>query len=205
MGTLQLNVRMGEIPDEVVEWVLQHPVEAGEQFTRFLQNNARMQVVVKDFPIWKTINLGTGPKTADDFRRDLKAADCQIGDWGNDILGKPAFQVSPEPKTVNLVNVSGRELGFDRNATTREIWDRAQELGLELCPNEVGPQLRLQYLDQPMGERLRVAMKPIADSSGNLLVFRVDRDEDGLWLGGYRGFPDFVWCPDRRWVFVSRK
>lgn len=199
-GRINLNILER---DKLQQEVIANPDRFAREFERFLQNGGRMRVVVKDFPIWKTINLGTGLVSADDFRTALGKAGCKIGDWGNDILGQPAFQVSPEPKTANLVKVSGRELGFDRDATTQEIWDRALELELELCPNEVGPQLRLQYLDQLMGEWLRVAMKPI-DSDGNLYVFNVGRGGDGLWLDGTYGNPVSVWDPVDRWVFVSR-
>ena len=52
------------------------------------------------------------------------------------------------------------------------MYKRARELGLELVPAEVGPQLRLQYKDQPIGEMLYIAMEPIAESdSKNTYVF----------------------------------
>jgi hypothetical protein len=191
--------------DRLQNEVISNPDCFVQEFERFLQNGGRTQVVVKNFPFWKTINLGTGLMTAEDFRAALKQAGCKIGDWGNDILGQPAFHASLESKGVHLVSVSGRELGFDRNATTQEIWGRARELELELCPNEVGPQLRLQYLDQPMGEWLLVAMEPITGSDGDPFVFLVERDERGLWLDGDCGNPDDVWRPDDRWVFVSRQ
>ena len=42
MGVLQNNVDLEEVPDSVVEWALQHPKEAGKQFTAFLRNGCRM-------------------------------------------------------------------------------------------------------------------------------------------------------------------
>ncbi|MDP2933520.1 MAG: hypothetical protein Q8N81_05320, partial [bacterium] len=154
------------------------------------------------FPIWKTIKLGTGLKTAYDFRQALKQSGCKIGDWGNDILGKPAFTASETETEIDLVNVSVAELGFKDGATRKDIYDKAKELGLELCPNEVGPQLRLQYEDQPIGEWLRVAMGPLSDSVGSLYVFRVGRDGIGLWLSGSNGYPVSFWGGDIRFVFV---
>ena len=79
---------------------------------------------------------------------------------------------------------------------------RAKELGLELCPAEVGPQLRLQYKDQPNGEWILIAMEPITDSDGDLLVFRVKCLVSELWLNSYDGNPDAFWNPDSQWVFV---
>lgn len=51
-GTLQNNVNIGDVPDATAEWVFQHPVEAGEQFTLFLKNGAQVLIgKVETIPI----------------------------------------------------------------------------------------------------------------------------------------------------------
>jgi len=152
---------------------------------------------------WKTIKLGTGLKTADDFRKAFKASGNRIGDYANDILGKPAFSAAAKESELELVKVSVKELGFKNGATRQEIYQRAQELGLKICPNEVGPQLRLQYENQPNGEWVLVAMEPISDSDGYLLLFHVTHDDGGQWLGSYCGGPDDVWDADHVFVFCK--
>ncbi len=158
---------------------------------------------VVNLDIWKTIKLGTELKTVDDFRRQIGNYGRRIGDWANDILGKPAFTISDEEFEVDLVIKSVAELGFPNGATRAQIYDRAISLGLELCPAEVGPQLRLQYLDQPKDEWLRIAMEPIADSVGDLYVFNVGHAGDDRWLNVHSGHPDRHWSADNRWVFVQ--
>lgn len=158
-----------------------------------------------EFHVWKSIKLGTGFKTADDFRRALKAEGCRIGAWGDDILGKPAFTASDVEMTLDLVNVSVADLGFKKGATRKDIYERALSLGLELCPAEVGPQLCLQYQDQPRGEWLLIVMEPIRDSSADLNVFSVEHNDDGRWLYGDNGYPDLFWHAGHRWVFVRRR
>ncbi len=157
---------------------------------------------VSNFPIWKTIKLGTGLKTADDFRKALKANGHRIGDWGNDILGKPAFTVADKETEIDLVVVSNADLGFKKGACLKDTYERALEMGLVLCPNETGPQLRLQYIDQPMGEWLLIAMDPIKDSGGGLSVFSVEHRGDGAWLDGDDGHPVDGWRADDRFVFA---
>lgn len=151
--------------------------------------------------IWKTIKLGTGLRTANDFRRALQTGGFRIGSWGNDVLGKVVFKTASEETVVDLVNTSVAELGFKNGAIRKDIYRWALELGLELCPAEVGPQLRLQYKDQPKYERLLIAMKPITGSSGRTSVFRVEHGNNGLGLGG-RGHPGDFWDGNRRWVFI---
>jgi len=103
---------------------------------------------------------------------------------------------------IDLVVVSNDDLGVKKGAYFKDTYKRALELGLVLCPNEVGPQLRLQYTDQPMGEWLLIAMDPIEDSDGDLSVFRVGRDGVGAWLFGYYGHSGRRWSADSRFVFA---
>ncbi len=157
------------------------------------------------FQIWKTIKLGTGLNTANDFRDALKESGYRIGDWGDDILGQFAFTVSYTEREVDLVNISVAELGFKDRATRKDIYDRALEFGLELCPAEVGPQLRLQYPDQSKDEWLRVAMEPIADSDGVLHVFDVNHGGGERWLDGGDGRPGRFWNGGIHWLFLRSK
>lgn len=157
------------------------------------------------FNVWKTIKLGT-LKNADEFRKALKKDGFKIGDWGNDILGKPAFTVpSAEEEEVQLANVSVADLGFKNGANYGDICAKAKELGLELCPNEVGPQLRLQYKDQPKGEYLCIAMEPITDPGGRLHIFNVGHGDGDLWLDCFSGNSVSFWGASFRFVFRLRK
>ncbi|PIT92392.1 MAG: hypothetical protein COU08_02710 [Candidatus Harrisonbacteria bacterium CG10_big_fil_rev_8_21_14_0_10_42_17] len=103
---------------------------------------------------------------------------------------------------VDLVVRSVNELGFPEGALYDTIIARARERGLDLCPAEVDPQLKLQYTDQPMDEWLHIAMEPITDMIGNLRIFFVGHDEDGRWLSTDRCSPDIVWCSFNRFLFV---
>jgi len=204
MATLAVNTRWDEIDFETAglqDRIIRDPQEAGRQFTEFLKNIARMVA-----GIFKTIKVGTGLKSADDFRTALKSAGCSIGDWANDILGKPAFTVASQEDSIDLVVLTTAQLTGDNNGgTTEEVFAGAARFGLDKCSPEDGPQLRLQYPDQPLGEWLRIGMDPIADSDGNLIVFRVAHDVVGLWLDASCADPDNHWRGGNRWVFRRRK
>lgn len=141
----------------------------------------------------KTIKIG-GKVTKEDLK------DFKVSYWAYDILEKVSF--SKESKDIELEIISVAELGLPDGGTISQIYAKAKERGLELCPAEVGPQLRLQYKDQPKGEWLLVAMEPITDSDGGLHIFSVEHDGDGLWLDAYCGDPDNFYRGSNRFLFV---
>jgi hypothetical protein len=169
---------------------------------RFLAGELVVKPVQSEFKVFKTIRLGTGLDTADDFRKSLEDNGFRIGGWANDILGKPAFTVAAEETELDLVVVSVADLGFKNRPTREKIYARAKELGLDLCPAEVGPQLRLQYKDHPNDEWLVIGMEPIAGSDGTLELFGVGHVGDGLWLESCDDNPGSVWSERSRFVFV---
>lgn len=158
----------------------------------------------KVWKILKTIHLGTGLKTADDFGKAVKSALMKIDDRANDILDKSAFTVAQVETEVELACATVKELTGKNMATLRDIFDAIRCIG-DLCPAEAGPQLRLQYTDQPKGERLVIAMEPITDSDGGLRLFSVEHCGDGPWLSADFGDPDGVWSGFYRFVFLRRK
>jgi len=175
---------------------------------RFLSGDMMVKARECDFPVWKTIKLGTGLKTADDFRKALKTGGFRIGDGANDILGKSSFErsVATVETEAELVALTTAQLtGNVKGGTTSEVFAGAKRLGLNKCPAELGPQLRLQYSDQPKDEWRLIGMEPITDSDGLLAMFSVGRAGDGLWLRSYYGDSDVFWDAGRRWVFLRHK
>ena len=189
---------MPELSGEVMQGWIQNP----RAVQKALKEALCPPEVVLDLMVWKTIQLGTGLKIAKDFRKAIKNSGFHISDWAGDILGKSGFTVVTQATEVDLVKVTVAELGFKEGARRDQIYKKAQELGLDLCPPEVGPQLRLQYQDQPDGEWVLIGMEPITDSDGYPVVFDVERGGPELWLYGSWGRPDGFWDPDFRWVFV---
>jgi len=175
-----------------------------EGVRRLLSGEVFVKAVEYVFPIWKTIKLGTG-KTVGDFRNDLRRGNLKLGDWASDIIGKPAFTTATEETEVDLVRVAVAELGFKKGARRDQIYERANEFGLELCPAEVGPQLRLQYQDQPNKEQILIGMEPIIVSDGTPRAFGIESLDSELWLSAYYGSPGRDWDAEHQWVFVRRK
>jgi len=197
VGVIAQN--LPDMSDDLMQGWIENP----KSLQKVLKNVLCPPEAVPNFEVWKTIKLGmNGLKTAEDFRKDIKDCGMKISGWAKDILGKSEFTAVTEETAVDLVKVTVAELGFKNGACRDRIYDRAKELGLELCPVEVGPQLRLQYKDQPNGERIRVGMEPIRGSDNDLKVFCVERLDSGFWLNGGYGVPDSFWGAGSQWVFV---
>lgn len=147
----------------------------------------------RDFAIWKTVTLGL-KKSPKDYKKAMEKDGYHIIDYAGQILNKT--EVSQTEVELDLVAVTVGELGFKDGARRDVLYTRAIELGLQLCPAEVGPALRLAYKDQPKGEWLRIGMEPIAGSDDNPYVFGVGNGFGALCLGSYYGLAAY------RWVFV---
>lgn len=156
------------------------------------------------FPTWRTVKLGTH-KDVKALRKAMENAGIKIGDYASSMLKHTMFTVASAETEIELVRVSVAELGFPKGATRAAIYDAARAKGLSVCPAEVGPQVRLQYLDQPMNEWFLIGMEPIPDSDDNPLVFSVEHDGYGRWLFSNVGHAEGVWYGDARWVFCRSK
>ncbi len=152
---------------------------------------------------WAAIELGGA--TLQELQDQLKQAKINVGAYAEDMLKSKDFTTLKKPESAKFVRLTVKDLGFPQGATTDQIYQRAEELGLELCPPEVGPRYRLAYTDQPMNEWLLIGMKQIVVRDGNPDVFKLVRGVDGLWLNGSWAKPDFRWNADDEFVFRARK
>lgn len=152
-------------------------------------------------PIWKSVTLGGFSRPVDLFNA-LDLAGCGIGDVAQEILVRPSFTLSNAVSKVDLVPLSGAQLGLTGATSVAEIYARANKLGFALAAAELGPQLRLQYHDQPVGEFLYVAMEPIKTREGEPAIFVVANGGADLVLIGQSVAEDVKIPASWRFVFV---
>lgn len=174
----------------------------GEVWLRGLKKFLRKENPWEGPEIFRTIQIGTY-KDVGSLRRALEESGTRIGTWAKDILNRTPLNKSEQ--SLDLMALSVKELGFPDGAQLQDIYKAANSQGLGFCPAEVGPQLCLQYLDQPEGEWLMIAMEAIKDSDGNPSLFNVERDSSGRWLYARYGDPAYFWDAGYRFVFVRRK
>jgi len=157
---------------------------------------------VSDVAEWKTISIGTFPDTFA-LLAALSAIGCGVGNSAAEALARPAFTLSGTRTTVTLLTVTAADLGFrGETLPLRQIYKLAQQLGFGLAPPEIAPQLRLQYLDQPVGEFLVIGMNPIQTWTGEDVILTVANGGAGLILIGQDGRADAEIPVTSRIVFL---
>ena len=99
--------------------------------------------------------------------------------------------------------ISAADLGVESDrASLAEVYQRAGQAGLEPCPAEVGPQLRLDYRNQPLGEALDIAMEPVATYGGEPTILTLANWGTGLLLIGRDGRPESTVFRKSHFVFA---
>jgi len=165
----------------------------------------RPQIPIKsavDVSVWMTITIGTFANVFA-LSTALDAVGCGIGNSAGEILARPTFTLRGAKTNVELFTVSAAELGFKTDtASLADIFARAKQLGFGLAAAEVGPQLRLQYFDQPIGEFLIIGMEPIRTWTGAPVILNVANGGAGLILIGQDGSADAQISVASRFVFV---
>jgi len=155
----------------------------------------------QEFKVWKTIKLG-GFKKSEEIFAALYAAGMKFSNWAADLIR--AIKIQEEEREINLVKIRVEQLGFHRGASTQDIYSQIKKRGLDLCPAEVGPQLRLQYSDQPKEEWFFIGMIPLLSSyDKHLRIFYIGHNERGLWLHSHWGDPFHFWDPEEEWIFCQ--
>ncbi|MEI7513095.1 MAG: hypothetical protein WCJ74_00545 [bacterium] len=163
--------------------------------------------VYTEFPEGKVmireIEIPSQEKTAQEYEQEITSSGMGVGDWGKDILYKADLKEGLGKK-YKIVIVSNKSLGFPNGASRQESQDRAKKLGIasKLLPPIIGPELRKQYSNQPLGEYILVDMETIPDRDGDPSVFYVRRDSDGLWLDANNGRASSSGVA-LRWAFLA--
>lgn len=153
-------------------------------------------------------SVEVGGKSAEELISELEAAGIGVVDTVRSVLlNKAEFIPTKSPEDMTLIRLTVGDLGFETGATIDQIFERARQLGLELCPPDTGPYWRLKYRNQPLRERCRIGMEQITSYDGIRRLLSLERDEITLRLTavGRRSPPAYVWDPDGEFAFRLRK
>lgn len=165
--------------------------------------------ISSDELIFREVWIGGALK--EELLQKLEENQIGVNELGLKIINHQSFKTSSVKEKVQIVEMSVGDLGFLDGATTSEVYQKAQEIGLRLCPAELGPHMRLQYIDTtqpidpPKGNWQSIAMKELCLEPDFPQGFYLRRREDGFWLRGYRASFDFLWKPSDRFIFLLKR
>jgi len=162
--------------------------------------------------IIRTVQIGG--QTKGELLERLTQIGVEINEAGRMLFTSDKFTTSGARTCVTTVELSIRNLGFPRGAAISDIFASASRLGLHLCPLELGPHLRLQFLNQPEGflgqparshrappGSITIASEPLSSDDEFPKGFYLRRIHGALWLRGYRSGPEHIWDPEDRLLF----
>lgn len=162
--------------------------------------------------------IEVGGLTKSQLFKKLEQHSILMNDYAKMLFADDNFTTSDLTYSLKTVELTVRGLGFPEGATTAQIFKRAKEIGLDLCPLELGPHLRLQYLDQPEGSMgkpsfqhqapygsITIASDILTEDENFPKGFYLRRIDGLLWLRGYRAGQQHVWKSDDHFIFLSNK
>jgi hypothetical protein len=103
---------------------------------------------------------------------------------------------------LDLTVKTPNDLGFENDASYKDICKRAVSLGLGLCPLYVGPVLRAAYEDQPYNDVLNIAMPPICVYGFGPSIFNLWRMMGTMSINCTSGVPSYAWKRHHKFVFT---
>jgi hypothetical protein len=146
--------------------------------------------------------------------RTLREHNVQLNQAAEALFEDHRFTPLGVKKVIEIESLSVADLGFRDGATYEQLMTRARGSGLVECPLELGPYLRIQFLEQPEGtpgsplthgrappNSLTVASSPLDNSDETPKGFYLRCVDGVLWLRGYRSSPGHVWSPEDVLVF----
>jgi len=177
-----------------------HPDVVGRVHRLFDELAAEHELMLPllERPPFATIQIGKFRKVKE-LKRALTDGGNRISDYASDLMDR--MPLVAEPETWDLHRATNAELGLTKGGTIAQSFEAIAKVGGIKLPPEVGPYLRLNNPDQPMGEWELVYMDPIAGRLGCPGVFHVEHVKDGLWLGGCNAYPERFYGAEFVWVF----
>jgi hypothetical protein len=155
-----------------------------------------------------------GGMSKSELLQALREHDVQLNQAAEALFEDRRFTTRSKHQVIEIAAFSVSDLGLEAGATYGQLAARAIESGLVECPLELGPHLRLQFLDQPEGAHgiptthgkappgsITVASSPLDDSDETAKGFYLRCVDGVLWLRGYWSWPGHIWSPADVLVF----
>lgn len=158
--------------------------------------------------------IRVGGMSKQDLLRELRRCNIQLNKAAQTLFADERFITSTTVAYFETIELTVANFDFAQGATTAQLFAAAIARGFSLCPLELGPHFRLQYLDQPEGfwghpqtqhqappGSLTIASAPLTDDNAFPKGFYLRRIQGELWLRGYHAGAEHVWNPNDHFLF----
>lgn len=140
--------------------------------------------------------MSVGGATKTELLGALQQRGVRLNEYARILFADDAFATSAELREVRLAVISLPDIGLPEGGVFDDVVAHAASAGLEPCPLEIAPHLRLHLRDQPEGQYLTVAslkLRPDGSVPNGLYLRKLD---GRLWLRGYESGPENIYPPD---------
>jgi hypothetical protein len=173
-------------------------------------------IEIADISLPSTVLLGGLAKI--ELLATVRDQGILLNQAAEDLFVHCCFNPSDQAKRISIAALSVFDLGFPEGATYSQLTTCALEYGLVECPLELGPYLRLQFLNQPEvpdGQQsglkgaptgaLTIMSKPLDQTDAAPKGFYLRRMDGSLWLRGYWADSSHFWSPTDVLVFARNE
>jgi hypothetical protein len=164
--------------------------------------------------IHRTLQVGGRSKT--ELLEQLARQGVELNEAAKVLFASDKFTTAPQTQSLPTVELRVRDLGLAEGGTLPEIYVSAARLGFGLCPLELAPHFRLQYLDQPEGFVGQPATRHQTPPGAIVVASEILSEDDDfpkgfylrcisgtLWLRGYWCGLDHVCDPGEHFLFLA--
>lgn len=162
------------------------------------------------------MNVEIGGMAKELLLQSLSSSKVLMNPLGMQLFQNPRFSVLPDRKRLSIACLTVGEFGFHEGATYAQVVRAAEKLGHMECPLELGPHLRLAFLDQEEGSKgivstpntappgaLTVASAPLDEDTSTPKGFYLRRIDGVPWLRGYTSWEGHIWRPADAFIFAT--
>lgn len=155
---------------------------------------------------FRTGHIAIGGETKGVLERNLFDAHIIVSPFASSVIHSKNFILSEDPQEINVVRVSGSDLGVKSRTSLHDFFKKAYSLGLAECPVETAIFLRIADTNQRINTIYSVATKPIHDDfDQKRRIFRLANIKGILTLQAlWPGPTNKIWSLDEKFVFKVR-
>lgn len=195
--TVLVNLTIQRAPQVIVNGFMsyEHAKELAPEFFG-VSGIPRNKIIYKE--VW------IGGVAKEQLLQRLHKNHIHLNEQALNIINHKEFATLPSRKRLHTVEVSVKDLGFQNGAATEDIYSAAANHGLKLCPPELGPHMKLQYIN--LKQTLKktdnncqaIAIEKLTCDAGLLSGFYFDN----FSLNGYSYSANHFWNPNDRFIFI---